>query len=179
MLLSRTLEGRTGTIGQSCSWGDRYYPEAYSDSPTSNVYVYTVYTIQRMHAGKLTSEDRAVDIPAVQLPYHEPELSNHKSSSTLDCALWSSSNRYNLMILHGWLLRRPILQKVIKLWRVRAQPLRLKVANSLSGDFNLEANDISVSDLTLREGLVLRIHELDHARFDFLVRDAKSGHRVG
>ena len=83
------------------------------------------------------------------------------------------------MILHGWLLRRPILKKVIKLWRVRAQPLRLKVANSLSGDFNLEADGISVSDLTLREGLVLRIHELDHARFDFLVRGAKSGHRVG
>ena len=61
---------------------------------------------------------------------------------------------------------------------VRAQPLGLKVANSLTGDFNLKADDISVLDLTLREG-VLWFHELDHARFDFLVRDAKSGHRVG
>ena len=46
----------------------------------------------------------------------------------------------------------------------------LKPANRPTGDFNLEADDISVLDPTLGEG-ALRPHELNHARFDFLGED--------
>jgi hypothetical protein len=61
----------------------------------------------------------------------------------------------------------PVLQEVIELLRVRVQSLGFKVVDLLIGDINLEADDISVLDFTLGEG-VLRFHKLNHARFDFL-----------
>ena len=80
------------------------------------------------------------------------------------------------MALHRSFSPRQILQKLVELSWVRAQSLGLKLANRPTGDFNLEADDISVLDPTLGEG-VLRPHELNHAGFYFL-EDKKSAHRI-
>ena len=86
----------------------------------------------------------------------------------------------------------PVLQEVVILRRVRVQPLVLEIVDPIETDasvlnfhqpltstlyrhehslfianLDLEANDITVLDLTLRE-CQLGLHELDHARFDFL-----------
>jgi len=47
----------------------------------------------------------------------------------------------------------------------------------LIGDVNLEAYDISVLDYTMGED-VIRVHELDLARFDFLGKDSISARHV-
>ena len=60
-----------------------------------------------------------------------------------------------------------ILQEIVELLWVRVKSLGLEVVNFLIGNINLEADDVSVLDFTLGEG-VLRLHELDHTRFDFL-----------
>jgi len=75
-------------------------------------------------------------------------------------------------------LRYKILQEVVELFRVRVQPPGLEVANFVIGDLSLKANDISVLNSTLGDG-VLRLHEFDHVGFDFLGGDAKSEHHVG
>jgi len=73
------------------------------------------------------------------------------------------------MVLHGLLLRRPILQYLVELFWVRAQSPGLKVANFLIRNINLKADDISVLEFTLGEG-ELRLQEHDHVRLDFLGR---------
>ena len=50
--------------------------------------------------------------------------------------------------------------------------------NFLIRDVNLEADDVSVLDFGLDEG-VLRLHELDHTRFDLLGKDNKLARYVG
>lgn len=56
--------------------------------------------------------------------------------------------------------------------------LGLKFVNLLIGDVNLEGDYISVSEFTLYKG-VLRIHELNCARFDFLGEDVKLAYQAG
>ena len=60
-----------------------------------------------------------------------------------------------------------VLQEVIELLWVRVQSLRFEIMDLLIRDINLEADDVSILDFTLGEG-VLWLHEFDHARFDFL-----------
>ena len=76
-----------------------------------------------------------------------------------------------------------ILQEVVVLCRVRVKALVLNVVDPetlskrrltdsnenslLLTDVNLEADNVAILDLALGEGK-LRLHELDHARFDFL-----------
>jgi len=67
-------------------------------------------------------------------------------------------------------LRHLILQEVVELDWVRVQPQGLEVVHFLIGDVNLEAYDISVLNYTMGEDVV-RVHELDLARFDFLGKD--------
>ena len=75
-------------------------------------------------------------------------------------------------------LHRQALQEVVELFWVRVQPPGLEVANFVIGDLNLEADDITILDSALGEG-VLRLHEFDHVGLDFLGMDAKSKHHVG
>ena len=74
--------------------------------------------------------------------------------------------------------RQPILQEVVELLWVRVQSLGLEIVNFFIGDVNLEADDISVLNFALGEG-VLRLHKLNHPRFDFLGRDDKLACHVG
>jgi len=53
-----------------------------------------------------------------------------------------------------------------------------KITDFLIGDVNLEADDISVLDIALREDL-LRVHELNQAGFDFLRKDDVSARHIG
>lgn len=78
-----------------------------------------------------------------------------------------------------------VLEEIVELNRVRVEPLTLEVMDPAgcqskvcSGRrhrplffrlLDLEADDISILNLTLCKG-ELRLHKLDHARFDFLVR---------
>ena len=91
----------------------------------------------------------------------------------------------------------PVLQEVVILRRVRVQPLVLEIVDPMETDasvlnfhqpltsilykqehslfianLDLEAYDITVLDLTLRERQ-LGLHELDHARFNFLSRRSR------
>jgi len=78
-------------------------------------------------------------------------------------------------------LRRPSLhhsipQHLVELLWVRTRSLGLKLESFLMGYLDLEADDISVLDVTLCEG-VPRLHGLDHVGFDFL-REGMSNQRV-
>ena len=66
--------------------------------------------------------------------------------------------------------RQPILQEVVELLWVRVQSSGLEGINFVIRDVDVEADDISVLHLTLGEG-ALRIHELDHAGFNFLEKN--------
>jgi hypothetical protein len=61
------------------------------------------------------------------------------------------------------------LQEVVELRSAGVQSLCLGISDFLLTDVNLEANDISVLNFALREGRP-RLHELDHASFDFLIK---------
>jgi len=71
-----------------------------------------------------------------------------------------------------------MLQEVVELFCVRAQSLGLEVTSFRMRHLSLEADDISVLDFTLGEG-VRWLHEFDHARFDLLRNDAESARAVG
>ena len=98
-------------------------------------------------------------------------LERDRTPSTLGCAL-RSSDEHNSTVPQGSSFHHPILQQVVKLLPIS---LGLKFVNLLIGDVNLKGDYISVSDFTL----VLRIHEHNCARFDFLGEDVKLAYQAG